>query len=237
MYTNRVYRVLHRGLPRTGKFAAALAVVALVGAFGAGIGVAGNPSRSCPVQPATSQPFLQWGDTNSYFLAPAGDMESSPFAAGWSLSGGASLVAGSEPSDVSANSSDSFSLGLPGGSSATTPQICVTIQDPQFRTFVRNTGDPKAQLMVQALIITSSGQPKTYDLGSVKGSSDWTLSSPVLFKSAIQPGADGTGQIAFTFTPKDATGNWQIDDLYIDPIKSQGSDSFGGGWGGGWGCC
>jgi len=161
-------------------------------------------------------------------------MESRPLAAGWSLTGGASLVACSESSDVTGSATDSYSLGLPGLSSATTPQICVTIQDPQFRVFVRNTGDPKAQLMVQAQIVTNAGQPKTYDLGAVKGSGSWTLSSPVRFKSAIQPGSDGTGLIAFTFTPKDATGNWQIDDLYIDPIKSQGSDSFGGGWGGGW---
>jgi hypothetical protein len=43
----------------------------------------------------------------------------------------------------------------------------------------------------------------------------------VLFKAAIKPAADGTGLIAFTFSPKDGKGNWQMDDLYIDPIKSQ----------------
>lgn len=235
MNTNRVYRKLHQGLPRSGKFAAVLAVMALAGAFGAGSGVAGNPSRSCAVQPAISQPFLSWNDSQSYFLAPGGDMESSPSAAGWSLSGGAALVSGSEPFFVSGNSNDSYSLGLPAGSSAMSAQICVTIQDPQLRFFVRNTGDPKAQLMVQAVNLDpSSGKIKTTDLGAVKGSSDWTLSNPVLFKSAIQPGSDGTGLLGFTFTPKDGTGNWQIDDLYIDPIKNQGGDSWGGGWGG---CC
>ncbi len=160
-------------------------------------------------------------------------MESSPSAAGWLLSGGASLVPGSESYFVSGNSSDSYSLGLPAGSSAMTAQICVTIQDPQLRFFVRNTGDPKAQLMVQAVNLDpSSGKMKTTDLGAVKGSSSWTLSNPVLFKSAIQPGADGTGLLGFTFTPKDASGNWRIDDLYIDPIKNQTAGSFGGG-----GCC
>jgi hypothetical protein len=236
MSTKRVHRALHRGLSRSGKFAAALAVVALVGAFGAGIGVAGNPSLSCAVQPATSQPFLNWNDSSSYFLAPNGDMEGSPSAAGWNLSGGASPVLGSELFDVTGHSSDAYSLGLPAGSSATTPPICVTIQDPQLRFFVRNTGDPKAQLTIQAVLLDpSSGKAKTVDLGTVKGSGDWTLSNPVLFKSAIQPGPDGTGLLAFSFSPKDNSGSWQIDDLYIDPIKNQDHDSWGsGGWGG---CC
>ncbi len=164
-------------------------------------------------------------------------MESSPLAAGWSLSGGASLVSGSESYFVSGNSTDSYSLALPSGSSAMTSQICVTIQDPQLRFFVRNTGDPTAQLMIQAVNLDqSSGKVKTTDLGAVKGSSDWTLSNPVLFKKAIQPGSDGTSLLEFTFTPKDASGNWQIDDLYIDPIKNQGHDGWGGGWYGG-GCC
>jgi len=235
MTTNRVHRVLHRGLPRSGKFAAALATMALVGAFGAGIGVAGNPSRSCAVQPATSLPFLPWNDSSAYFLAPGGDMEGSPAAAGWMLQGGASLLPGSEPFDVTGNASDSYSLGLPAGSSAMSSQVCVTIQDPTFRVFVRNTGDPKSQLMMQAISFDGSGKMKTVDLGSIKAAStDWMLSSPVPYKAAINPGPDGTGLIGFSFGPKDASGNWQIDDLYIDPIKSQGSDSFGGGFGG---CC
>ena len=220
MPTNRAHRVLHRGLPRSGKFAVALACMALAGAFGAGAGVAG-PSRSCGVQPTTSQPFSQWGDTNSYFLAPAGDMESSPVAAGWSLSGGASLVDGSESFVATGDSTDSYSLGLPDDGSAMTPSICVTIQDPQLRFFVRNTGDPKAQLTVQALSLDANGKGKLVDLGTVKGSSDWTLTNPVLFKSAIKPGADGTGLISFMFSPKDGKGDWQMDDLYIDPLKSQ----------------
>jgi hypothetical protein len=221
MHTNRVPRTDHRGLARSGKFVAALAVMSLLGALAAGTGAAGNPGRSCSVQPQTSRPFASLGDPGSYFLAPAGDMESSPFAAGWWLSGGASLVDGSESFDVTGDASDAHSLALPGGSSAMTPQICVTIMDPQFRVFVRNTGDPKAQLTVQAVTTNSSGQLRTIDLGALKGSADWSLSNPVLFRNAINPGQDGTGLVAFQFAPKDATGNWQIDDLYIDPIKSQ----------------
>src|ERR1700684_4075031 len=42
-----------------------------------------------------SQPFLQWGDSSSYELVPGGDFEGS--LSGWTLSGGAQRVAGSEP--------------------------------------------------------------------------------------------------------------------------------------------
>jgi hypothetical protein len=92
--------------------------VALAGTFGAGIGVAGPGGQSCPVQPATSQPFGPWGDGATYFLAPGGDMEGSLTDAGWSLSGGATQVAGSESSDVTGNPADASSLSLPAGSSA-----------------------------------------------------------------------------------------------------------------------
>jgi hypothetical protein len=43
----------------------------------------------------------------------------------------------------------------------------------------------------------------------------------VLFKAAINPGPDGTGLVSFVFTPEDDKGNWQIDDFYVDPLKSQ----------------
>lgn len=87
-------------------------------------------SRSCAAQPATSQPCLSWNDSSNIFVAPGGDMEGSPSAAGRILSGGASLLSGSESFGVTGHTSDAYSLGLPGGGSVMTPQICVAIQDP-----------------------------------------------------------------------------------------------------------
>ena len=31
---------------------------------------------------------------------------------------------------------------------------------------------------------------------------------------------DGKASVSFTFQPKDAKGAWQIDDAYVDPLKS-----------------
>jgi hypothetical protein len=224
MYTKRVHRVLHLGRSRAGKFAATLAVMALVGALEAGVGVAAkDPSRSCSVQPATSQPFLHpWNDSHQYFLAPGGDMESDFSDAGWVLSGDAGLLSSSSESfRVTGNPNDSQSLGLPAGSSALTPSICVTIHDPALRFFAMNTGKKDAVLQVSSLFEGNDGKLHTHDLGDVHAGSDWTLTNPIKFKDSIQPGPDGTGQVAFMFSPKDNKGNWQIDDLYIDPLKSQ----------------
>jgi hypothetical protein len=201
--------------------AAALAV--LVVGIGAGSAIAGRyaPSRGCSVNPSTTQPFLSWGDSHQYFLAPGGNMESDLSAFGWSLSGGAGLVAGNEPYDVSGNSADSMSLAIPAGGSATSAAVCVTALEPELRFFVANSGDPAARLKVQASFMGIEGKPHLTDLGTVTATSSWSLTDAIKFHSAVQPGPDGTGLVSFVFTPQGANGNWQIDDLYIDPLKNQ----------------
>jgi hypothetical protein len=208
--------------PGRGKLVAALAVSSLVFAVGVGVGVAGNPpsSRSCPVASATSQPFLPWNDAHKYFLAPGGSMESDPTGAGWSLQGGAGLLPGSESFDVT-GTADSKSLGLPNGSAAQTPPICVTIHDPELRFFVLNTGKRDAVLKVSTVFLGLDGKYHTHVLPDVHGGPSWTLTPPLKFKDSIQPGPDGTGQVSFVFAPKDNKGNWELDDLYVDPLKSQ----------------
>ena len=116
MTPNRVHQMLHRGLPRPGKFAAAFAVSALLFAVGAGVGVAGNPSKSspptCTPASATFQPFLSWNDHGSYFLAPGGAFEGSSSLQGWSTSGSVNIVSGNESYNVhSRYDSRSLSIG------------------------------------------------------------------------------------------------------------------------------
>lgn len=212
----------------------------LVAGIGAGSATAGRYAPTgCPVSPATSQPFLKWHDSHDYFLAPGGDMESDLSGFGWTLYGNAGLVSGNEPWNVTGDTSDSMSLGLPAGSSAMTPAICVTIHDPELRFFALSSGGgPKAALDVSAFFIGNDGKPHVKDLGVVSsdpgpgpgpgqhgpghgpGGHGWMVTDPISIKPAIQPGEDGTAQLSFIFTPKDK-GDWQIDDLYIDPLKSQ----------------
>ena len=229
MTTNRVLRTLHRELPRSGKFALALAIAALVGASEAGSGVAGSlgsSSPTCTLTSATSQPFLNWGDSNQYFLAQGGAMESDLTAAGWQLSGGAGLAAGNEPWNVT-SPADSSSLQLPPGSSAISAPVCVTIHDPFFRAFTQSQGSQTGQLQVDALFTGNNGMQMVKRIGYLSANGAWALSSPVSFVNSIQPGQDGLASLSFRFT---VVGNatFSLDDLYVDPIKSQGNDNCSG---------
>ena len=97
-------------------------------------------SASTCAATAQSQPFLKWGDSNSYGLVTSGDFEGS--LSGWTLSRGAAQAAGSESYGVTGAVGKS-SLALPSaGASAQSPSTCVTASDPTFRFFARNEGPP-----------------------------------------------------------------------------------------------
>ena len=228
MYTTRVHRVLHRGLARTGKFAAVLAVTGLVSAFAAGSAQASNPPPAGDCQwPAAAQPFLPWADSNSYFLAPGGSFEGDTSL--WTLSGGASVVSGNEDSYVG-SPTDASSLSLPAGSSATTASICVTADTPILRLFVLNAGSSSSMLHVTLNYTAKSGKPKSDEVAQLAGGAAWSLSPQVNFLDKLYPLLKKNGQtnVSFTFT-SDSGGSFSIDDLYIDPMKSQYGCSWGTG--------
>jgi hypothetical protein len=218
-----------------------LAAFALVGAFGAGSGIAGNPGSSCTVSTATLQPFLSFGDQDSYFLAPGGNFEGSPGKAlnGWSTTGRVGIAKNNNESYYVGSPSDSQSLFMTAGSSATTPQICVSHDTPALRVFVQNDGTPNSSLAVLLNYTDQNGNAQTAQVASLSGGTSWSLSPHVRFLSTIAPLVGGQGQtsVSFSFVPTGGA-SWSIDDLYIDPIKSQGADGTGNGngWGVG-GCC
>ena len=108
---------------------------------------------SCPTQPVTT-PFSQWGDNNSYFLVPGGSFEGTADQVGWTLSG-ASLTQGNEPFYVN-DSSDSQSLTISGGGSATSPFFCVDNTMGSLRFFAQEAA-PGGGLHVRALVQTDDG--------------------------------------------------------------------------------
>ena len=113
--------------------AAALAGATLfaLAAPAADAGILVATANGCPAQ-SLSKPFAAWGDTNKYFLAPGGAFESGNAA--WTLGGGAKVVSGNEPFKVH-GSGDSRSLSIPQGGVATSPTLCVGINDPSIRWF------------------------------------------------------------------------------------------------------
>jgi hypothetical protein len=158
-----------------------------------------------------SQPFLRWGDTNTYELLPGGDFEGS--LAGWTLSGGAERVAGSEPYGVT-GSVGSYSLSLPAGASAQSPFTCVDAAYPTLRFFGRDRG-LLASVLVQVVYQTPIGTVAV-PVGAVALSSTWQPTLQMLTASAVAGAlTDGTAQVALRFTS--LAGSSQIDDVFIDP--------------------
>jgi hypothetical protein len=160
-----------------------------------------------------SQPFAQWGDTASYTLVPGGTFE--PGSASWALSGGAKVVLGNDP-----YSRGSHSLSLPAGSSATSPAACTGLDDPSARLFVRNTGASSSRLNVYATYKLLLGSPYTVSLGQLSGSASWEPSSVLqigLLNNVVGSLTMSDSTISFTFVPADKSGNWSIDDVYLDP--------------------
>jgi hypothetical protein len=163
-----------------------------------------------------AQVFKPWGDSSSYVLAPDGGFESG--GSGWTLSGGAKAVTGNESFYLN-DAGDSRSLSLPAGSSAVSPSICMAIDTPTFRLLARNTGDTSSGLRVEATY-SLLGLLRTKTISTVYAGPSWAPSqkmSTVLTLSTIV-GTLIPSAVQIRITPVGSGGDWQVDDLYIDPF-------------------
>lgn len=196
--------------PRRFKFAGTLAIALVAIAAFAGA------AQACSYSGA-EQVFKPWGDQKNYVLAPDGGFEAG--ASGWSLNGGAKVVAGNESYYLS-DAGDSNSLALPAGSSVASPPICMSLDTPSFRLMAKNTGNPSSRLRVEA-VYNLLGLVRTKVVSNLTAGSSWAPTqsvSTVLGLSTIV-GTLIPSAIQIRITPLDATGNWQVDDLYIDPFS------------------
>jgi hypothetical protein len=213
--SDRLTRVLRKG------FAVAL-LAAAVGAALAVTATVASAAGTC-VFPSSSALFQPWADTNSYFIAPGGDFEAG--LSGWSAAGGAGVVSGNESYNV--GRAGSSSLGLPTTSSVvSTPTMCVTSNAPVFRMFIKNNGNLghiDGQLAVYLNFSGADGKPQHVKIAALKvTNTKWTLSPKVSFIQYLStPLQNGYANISFTMKPNDTHGNWQIDDLYVDPYSSK----------------
>jgi len=179
------------------------------------LAVFAGSAQACSYSGA-KQVFQPWGDQNNYVLAPDGGFEAG--GAGWSLNGGASVVAGNESYFLN-STADSHSLLLPAGSTAGSPPVCMQLDTPSFRLLARNTGDPSSRLRVEA-VYKLLGLVQTKVAGTVTAGPNWAPTqsiSTVLGLSTIV-GTLIPSAVQIRVTPLDTKGNWQVDDLYIDPF-------------------
>jgi hypothetical protein len=197
---------------RTSSLGLACALAGLgVSFFSAAPAQAALVSTGACNESALSEPFLAWGDSNLYELVPGGSFEGS--LAGWTLSGGAQRVSGSEPYGAT-GSVGAYSLALPSGASAQSPFTCVNASYPSFRFFARNEG-LASSVLVQVVYQTALG-PVSLPLGAVALSSQWQPTLPMLTGSIVGGAlSGGTGEVALRFTS--LSGSSRIDDVFIDP--------------------
>ena len=172
--------------------------------------------NGCP-EKDMSRPFQRWLDPITYTLAPEGGFEAG--ARGWQLRGGAEVVDGNESFRLSGPGDSS--LYLPSGSSATSPAMCVETLDVFARYVAKNKGlIALSSLKVDAIVKDSAGNTFTLPAGVNTGGSSWAPSLPsVALLNLLGLLNDGRVTVSFRFQPVGLGARWQIDDLYVDPLK------------------
>jgi hypothetical protein len=180
------------------------------------LAVFAGSAQACSYSGA-EQVFSSWGDQHNYVLAPDGGFEAG--GSGWQLSRGATVVEGNESYYLN-DAGDSRSLSLPAGSSAVSPAVCMALDTTSFRLVARNTGNPSSQLRVEA-VYKLLGLIRTKTAGTLRAGSTWAPTqsvSTVLTLSTIV-GTLIPSAVEIRFTPLDSSGQWQVDDVYIDPFR------------------
>jgi hypothetical protein len=146
--------------------------------------------------------FLPWGDSSNYAYAPNGGLESG--ASGWTLSGGAQVVAGNESFDVH-GTNDGYSLSLPPGSSTTTAPMCIGAFSGKMRLFTTNAGVSSSRLRVQVIYGGGLGMVLgVADVGHVTSGEEWQPSPEVKMLGGTLPLL--TQYVMFKFSPADSSG-------------------------------
>jgi hypothetical protein len=165
-----------------------------------------------PTCGSTTYPFQQFGDKHAYYPFSNNGFEGGSY--GWSLSGGAYVGSGNEPWYT--NGWGSRSLTLPPGASATSPGFCINLLDPAVRMFTRGSagGDLKIQVVFRGLTGNITG---IFNYTDESGTGAWSPSDRVSSSLAL-PLLTSYAQIRVT----SASGNWQVDDAFVDPMITGG---------------
>jgi len=96
----------------------------------------------------------------------------------------------------------------------------MAIDTPSFRLVARNSGNPSSQLRVEA-VYKLLGLIRTRTAGTLTAGSAWapTQSVSTVLTLSTLVGTLIPSAIEIRFTPLDSGGQWQVDDLYIDPFR------------------
>jgi hypothetical protein len=165
--------------------------------------------------PLLTQPFLAWGDTNWYALAP-GESADAFGGAGWTLTGGAKIV-----TTTLTDGTTGSVLDLPRGSKAVSPKVCLTSAYPTARMMIRDVSDSNGgnvgfSVSYAGTSTASSplqtGSFKTTGAAGIAG--NWLLSAPADLDPSTSPGWQ-LMQITLT---ANGSKEFQAYNLYLDPM-------------------
>jgi hypothetical protein len=174
-------------------------------------------SATCPAQ-AASQVFLPWSDQSWYTLVADGSFDAG--AKGWTLSGGAAVVADNSPFRKAGTRT--AALRLPAGGRALSPPICVGLGYPYLRAFARTAFAPQptgATLGYELLFTDRAGKLVVKTLGAETNSSVWKPTRRTAVPVGVLDVAqytNGSTTIRYRFTATDST-TWLLDDVFVDP--------------------
>jgi hypothetical protein len=194
---------------------AAAALFGIVPAANAGL-VSGLIGAALPSCGSTSHPFAQFGDNGSYCSVRNNGFESG--STGWTLSGGASVVADNEPWFV--NGPGRNALDLPPGATATSSPLPISLLDPYLRLFARSSsadGALRVQVLFRGLTGNLTGVLNASDLSP----SDYTSWEPSGDVASLLALPLGTSSAQVVVTSLAQSGDWEIDDVYVDPWISR----------------
>lgn len=161
--------------------------------------------------PEAQQVFAPWKDKGWYQLAPDGGL--SEGGNGWTLEGGAELVADPEARSHEGEQEET-AVSLPFGASATSPPVCVDPTTPDFRFMMRNVGDKSGKLRVTVIYENTIKVTKARNADVHADKNEWLPTPPLKLDTGDE--AERIGRIIFT--AKDPKSTYLVDDLYVDPF-------------------
>jgi hypothetical protein len=194
-----------------GRCAVAALGASVLAALTLGVGSASAGVLGCNYG-AGSEPFSQWGDYANYVPVQGGTFEGST---GWTLTGGAAVVGENNPFHL-ASATDTRSLILPPGSSATTPGVCLGVVTPTLR-FVGYSSNGSA-VHVALYTRTLFGLVQIPTTGDMNLSTSWGPSEVQYFllQNVLGLVNLNSANIYFRFTPI-GSATVHMDDVFLDP--------------------
>lgn len=164
-----------------------------------------------------SQVFAAWGDLASYSLAPNGDLSQT---GGWTFKN-ATVGSDHDPFTPGSNSL----VFSKGDAQAVSPAMCVNLDNPTIRMFVRDSGgNGKSDIKVTVLYEDIKGHVQHLDLARIRATSDWSpsITIPIGVNVLSTASAGGVTAVAFQFKVEGLQKGetLALDNLYVDPFNS-----------------